>query len=102
MVYLEIGHRTPGERVTCPDDDLAGEIIDGQWRSRARTGPLLRVWRSEARTGRRKIGVSPDLTQDLSVTTSRKRGPDKVGAGHRDAAQSGPAARAPSGERATG
>jgi hypothetical protein len=43
------------------------------------------------------------------VTTSRKRGPDKVariqvkvGAGHRDAAQSGLAARAPSDERATG
>lgn len=30
--YLEIGDRTPGDRVTYPDDDLAAELTDAGWR----------------------------------------------------------------------
>ncbi len=32
VVYLEIGDRTPGDRVTYPDDDLVATLVDGSWR----------------------------------------------------------------------
>jgi uncharacterized cupin superfamily protein len=33
VVYLEVGDRTPGDTVTYPDDDIAGEMQpDGHWR----------------------------------------------------------------------
>ena len=32
VVYLEIGDRTPGDSAAYPDDDLAAELTDGQWR----------------------------------------------------------------------
>ncbi len=32
VVYLEVGDRTPGDRATYPDDDLAVVMVDGQWR----------------------------------------------------------------------
>lgn len=32
VVYLEIGDRSPGDRVEYPDDDLAATLVDGQWR----------------------------------------------------------------------
>jgi uncharacterized cupin superfamily protein len=32
VVYLEVGDRTPDESATYPDDDLALEILNGQWR----------------------------------------------------------------------
>ena len=32
VLYLEIGDRTPDDRATYPDDDLAAALIDGQWR----------------------------------------------------------------------
>lgn len=31
VVYLEIGDRTAGDRVTYPDDDLAAEMVNGAW-----------------------------------------------------------------------
>lgn len=30
-VYLEVGDRTPGDRVTYPDDDLVARLEDGRW-----------------------------------------------------------------------
>ncbi len=32
VVYLEIGDRTPGDRATYPDDDIAAAVVDGKWR----------------------------------------------------------------------
>lgn len=32
VVYLEVGDRTPGDRVTYPDDDLEARDTDGGWR----------------------------------------------------------------------
>lgn len=32
VIYLEIGDRTPGDAATYPDDDLAAQLVDGQWR----------------------------------------------------------------------
>lgn len=32
VLYLEIGDRTPGDSVSYPDDDIAAELKDGQWR----------------------------------------------------------------------
>lgn len=31
VLYLEVGDRTPGDRVTYPDDDLAAELTDAGW-----------------------------------------------------------------------
>ena len=31
VVYLEVGDRTPGDRVSYPDDDLVAAWLDGQW-----------------------------------------------------------------------
>lgn len=32
VVYLEVGERTPGDAVTCPDDDLQAVVgDDGRW-----------------------------------------------------------------------
>jgi uncharacterized cupin superfamily protein len=31
VVYLEVGDRTSGDRVTYPDDDLAAEFANGMW-----------------------------------------------------------------------
>jgi uncharacterized cupin superfamily protein len=42
VVYLEIGDRTPGDRVTYPDDDLKAEMgADGQWRYSRKDGTPL-------------------------------------------------------------
>ena len=39
VVYLEIGDRTPGDRVTYPDDDLRAEMgADGKWRYSRKDG----------------------------------------------------------------
>ena len=38
VVYLEIGDRTPDDRVTYPDDDLAASLVDGQWRFTRKDG----------------------------------------------------------------
>ena len=32
VVYLEVGDRTPGDTVDYPEEDLAGAIVDGEWR----------------------------------------------------------------------
>lgn len=32
VVYLEIGDRSPDDAVTYPDDDLAAQLVEGQWR----------------------------------------------------------------------
>lgn len=32
VVYLEVGDRSPGDRVVYPDDDLQAEWVDGAWR----------------------------------------------------------------------
>jgi uncharacterized cupin superfamily protein len=32
VVYLEVGDRSPGDRVFYPDDDLQAEWVDGAWR----------------------------------------------------------------------
>ncbi len=32
VLYLEIGDRTPGDRVSYPDDDLAAELTGAGWR----------------------------------------------------------------------
>lgn len=38
-VYLEVGDRTPGDTVTYPDDDIAGEMQpDGRWLFRHKDG----------------------------------------------------------------
>ena len=31
VLYLEVGDRTPGDAAQYPDDDLHGELINGQW-----------------------------------------------------------------------
>lgn len=31
VLYLEVGDRTPGDRVAYPDDDLAASLVDGEW-----------------------------------------------------------------------
>lgn len=36
--YLEIGDRTPGDRVTYPDDELVAERVDGDWKFFRRDG----------------------------------------------------------------
>jgi uncharacterized cupin superfamily protein len=42
VVYLEIGDRTPGDRVTYPDDDLRAEMgADGTWRYSCKDGTPL-------------------------------------------------------------
>lgn len=38
VVYLEIGDRTPGDSASYPDDDLAGQQVDGQWRFTRKDG----------------------------------------------------------------
>lgn len=30
-VYLEVGDRSPGDRVQYPDDDLQAVLIEGRW-----------------------------------------------------------------------
>ena len=30
LVYLEVGDRSPGDEVSCPDDDLAAHYVDGR------------------------------------------------------------------------
>ncbi len=32
VLYLEMGDRTPGDSAAYPDDDLAAEAVDGNWR----------------------------------------------------------------------
>jgi uncharacterized cupin superfamily protein len=42
VVYLEIGDRSPGDRVTYPDDDLRAEMgADGKWRYSRKDGTPL-------------------------------------------------------------
>lgn len=31
VMLLEVGSRTPGDRVAYPDDDLEAEVVDGAW-----------------------------------------------------------------------
>jgi uncharacterized cupin superfamily protein len=38
VLYLEIGDRTPGDRVSYPDDDLAAELTDAGWRFTRKDG----------------------------------------------------------------
>ncbi len=38
VVYLEVGDRTPGDRVTYPDDDLVAVEEAGRWRFFHRDG----------------------------------------------------------------
>jgi uncharacterized cupin superfamily protein len=38
VVYLEIGDRTPGDRVVYPDDDIAAGLDDGRWRFQHKDG----------------------------------------------------------------
>lgn len=38
VLYLEIGDRTPGDRVTYPDDDLQAIFESGQWVFRRKDG----------------------------------------------------------------
>lgn len=38
VLYLEVGDRTPGDRVTYPDDDLAAELTDAGWRFTRKDG----------------------------------------------------------------
>lgn len=38
VILLEIGDRTPGDRVTYPDDDLQAELVEGGWRFLRRDG----------------------------------------------------------------
>ena len=38
VVYLEVGDRTPGDVGSYPDDDLAAEQLDGQWRYTHKSG----------------------------------------------------------------
>ncbi len=40
VVYLEVGDRTPGDRVTYPDDDLDAVWVDGQWQFAHKDGTL--------------------------------------------------------------
>lgn len=37
-VYLEVGDRTPGDRVTYPDDDLQAQATDSGWRMLRKDG----------------------------------------------------------------
>jgi uncharacterized cupin superfamily protein len=42
VVYLEVGDRTPGDRVTYPEDDLAAEMdAEGRWRYARKDGTPL-------------------------------------------------------------
>lgn len=38
VLYLEVGDRTPGDRVTYPDDDLAAELTGAGWRFTRKDG----------------------------------------------------------------
>ena len=38
VVYLEIGDRSPGDRVHYPDDDLQAMLVDGTWRFARKDG----------------------------------------------------------------
>lgn len=38
VIYLEVGDRTPGDRVSYPDDDLAASLENGQWVFRHKDG----------------------------------------------------------------
>lgn len=38
VVYLEVGDRTPGDRVFYPDDDIQAIMVDGKWRFTRRDG----------------------------------------------------------------
>jgi uncharacterized cupin superfamily protein len=38
VLYLEVGDRTPGDRVTYPDDNLAAELTDAGWRFTRKDG----------------------------------------------------------------
>lgn len=38
VLYLEVGDRTPGDRVSYPDDDLAAELTDAGWRFTRKDG----------------------------------------------------------------
>lgn len=31
VVYLEVGDRTPSDKVTYPDDDIAAQLVEGEW-----------------------------------------------------------------------
>lgn len=37
-VYLEVGDRTPGDAVTYPDDDIAGQLMPQGWRFTRKDG----------------------------------------------------------------
>lgn len=38
VLYLEVGDRTPGDRVSYPDDDLAAELTGAGWRFTRKDG----------------------------------------------------------------
>lgn len=38
VLYIEVGDRTPGDSATYPDDDLAGQQVDGRWRFTRKDG----------------------------------------------------------------
>jgi uncharacterized cupin superfamily protein len=42
VVYLEVGDRTPGDEATYPDDDIAAQLVDGQWRFFHKDGTAYR------------------------------------------------------------
>ncbi len=31
VIYLEVGDRTPGDKVSYPDDDIQANLVDGKW-----------------------------------------------------------------------
>ncbi len=38
VLYLEVGDRTAGDRVSYPDDDLEAVLVDGKWRIARKDG----------------------------------------------------------------